>query len=274
MNMRNAIKNSCDVWFYEVAKQLDVDLLADVARRFGLGQVFEIGIPGQKHGIIPDRQWKREYFAGNPENQQWFGGETLSVIIGQGYVTSTPLQLAVMSARLATGKAVKPTLVRGVGDRFVPLAQAPDIAVNKDFLKVVHDGMNAVVNEAGGTARRAKLENPEILMAGKTGTSQVASLQRDPKTGRILKNEELPWRLRDHALFVAFAPTENPRYAAAVVVEHGQSGSRAAAPIAKKIMDAVMTKDPALKQPYRPKVIASSEEPNDELAGNIGGNEG
>jgi len=262
MNMKDAIKHSCDVFFYEVAKQLDVDVLADVARRFGLGQVFEIGIPGQKRGIVPDRAWKREYFASNPENQQWFGGETLSVIIGQGYVTSTPLQLAIMTARLATGKLVKPTLVRGVGERLVPLAPQSDIAFDKKHLDVVHAGMNAVVNEAGGTARRARLENPETKLAGKTGTSQVASLQRDPKTGRILKNEELPWRLRDHALFVSFAPVDNPRYASAVVVEHGQSGSRAAAPIAKKLMDAVMEKDPALKEPYDPRMFAEGSPPD------------
>lgn len=254
MNMRSAIKHSCDVWFYEVAKQLEVDVLADVSRRFGLGQVFEIGIPGQRKGVVPDRKWKRDYFAGNPENQEWFGGETLSVIIGQGYVSSTPLQLAVMTARIASGKAVRPTLVRGVGDRIIPIATAPDINVDPSFLNIVHEGMSAVVNESGGTARRARLENKDILMAGKTGTSQVASLQRDPVTGRILKNSELPWRLRDHALFVAFAPLENPRYAAAVVIEHGESGSRAAAPVAKKIMDAVMKKDPAQKTPFDPRV--------------------
>ncbi len=257
MNMRNAIKNSCDVYFYEVAKQLDVDLLADVARRFGLGQVFEIGIPGEKRGIVPDRAWKSEYFAGNPANQQWFGGETLSVIIGQGYVTSTPLQLAVMTARVATGRAVKPTLVRGVGERLVPLAEPGNVEVDPEHLQLVRDGMNAVVNEAGGTARRARLENKETLLAGKTGTSQVASLQRDPKTGRILKNEELPWRLRDHALFVSFAPYDNPRYASAVVIEHGQSGSRAAAPVAKKLMDAVMERDPAQRTPYDPRIMAA-----------------
>lgn len=257
VDMKGAIKHSCDVWFYEVAKQLEIDLLADVARRFGLGQVFEIGIPGQKKGVIPDRDWKRDYFVSNPENQQWFGGETLSVIIGQGYVTSTPLQLAIMTARLATGKAVRPSLVRGLGSRLVPTANAPDVDVDPQHLDVVRAGMNAVVNEAGGTARRARLDNADTLLAGKTGTSQVASLQRDPKTGRVLRNDELPWHLRDHALFVSFAPYDNPRYASAIVVEHGQSGSRAAAPIAKKLMDAVMAKDPSLKTPFDPRAYAA-----------------
>jgi len=252
MDMRDAIKNSCDVFFYEVAKKLEINLLAKVAREFGLGQVFEIGIPGQKPGIVPDRDWKEAYFASNPENQKWFPGETLSVIIGQGAVTATPLQLAIMTARIATGRQVRPSLVRGVGSQLVPTFDAPPVSVNPGFLNVVRAGMNAVVNEPGGTARRARLENQDIKLAGKTGTSQVASLQRDPKTGRILKNEELPWRLRDHALFVAFAPFDNPRYACAVVIEHGESGSRAAAPIAKKIMDAVMEKDPARKTPYMP----------------------
>jgi len=258
MNMRNAIKNSCDVWFYEVAKQLDIDLLADVARRFGLGDVFEIGIPGQKRGIIPDRKWKREYFAGNPENQKWFPGETLSVIIGQGSVTSTPLQLAVMSARLATGRQIKPSLVRGLGARPIPVPQAEMLNVNPDYLNVVRAGMDAVVNEVGGTARRSRLDNRDIRMAGKTGTSQIVSLQTDPKTGRILKNSELPWHLRDHALFVAFAPVEAPRYALSVVVEHGESGSRTAAPIAKTIMDAVIAKDPARLKPFDPRTVATN----------------
>ena len=139
----------------------------------------------------------------------------------------------------------------------MPLAEPGNVEVDPEHLQLVRDGMNAVVNEAGGTARRARLENKETLLAGKTGTSQVASLQRDPKTGRILKNEELPWRLRDHALFVSFAPYDNPRYASAVVIEHGQSGSRAAAPVAKKLMDAVMERDPAQRTPYDPRIMAA-----------------
>ncbi len=133
--------------------------------------------------------------------------------------------------------------------------------------------MNAVVNEPGGTARRARLENTNIKLAGKTGTSQVASLQRDPKTGRILKNEELPWRLRDHALFVAFAPFDNPRYACAVVIEHGESGSRTAAPVAKTIMDAVMEKDPARKTPYMPPTMEEQGLPERDIAGLATGSE-
>ena len=256
MDMRDAIKHSCDVYFWEIAKQLDVDYLATVARRFGLGQVFEIGIPGQQRGVVPDTTWKKDYFAGNPENQQWFGGETLSVIIGQGYVSSTPLQLAVMASRLATAREVRPTLVRGIGERLVPVPETAALAVNLDHLRVVQDGMIAVVNEIGGTARRARLDNRDVQMAGKTGTSQVVSLQRDPKTGRILKNEELPWHLRDHALFVAFAPADAPRYALSVLVEHGGSGSRSAAPIAKTIMDAVIAKDPASVAPIDPTQFA------------------
>ncbi|MEO1425490.1 MAG: penicillin-binding protein 2 [Pseudomonadota bacterium] len=261
VDMRGAIKHSCDVFFYEVAKKLEIDLLAKVAREFGLGQVFEIGIPGQKKGIIPDRAWKASYFANNPENQQWFGGETLSVIIGQGYVTSTPLQLAIMAARIATGRTIRPSLVRGVGETLVPTPDAAPLEVNPKFLNVVRAGMDAVVNEVGGTARRSRLDLPDmkgVTMAGKTGTGQVASLQRDPKTGRILKNEELPRHLRDHALFVSFAPVDNPRYACAIVVEHGASGSRAAAPVAKKVMEAVMKKDPALRPAYDPRIVAQA----------------
>ncbi|MEO0850584.1 MAG: penicillin-binding transpeptidase domain-containing protein, partial [Pseudomonadota bacterium] len=188
---------------------------------------------------------------------------TLSVIIGQGYVTSTPLQLAIMAARIATGRSIRPSLVRGVGDTLVPTPDAAPLDVNPKFLNVVRAGMDAVVNEGGGTARRSRLDLPDmkgVTMAGKTGTGQVASLQRDPKTGRILKNEELPWHLRDHALFVSFAPVDNPRYACAIVVEHGSSGSRAAAPVAKKVMEAVMKKDPALRPAYDPRTVARAQD--------------
>ncbi|MHA7872009.1 MAG: penicillin-binding protein 2, partial [Hyphococcus sp.] len=244
VNMKGAIKHSCDVFFYEIAKTLDVDLLADVARKFGLGQTFEIGVSGQQRGVVPDRAWKRAYFAGSPENQPWFQGETLSVIIGQGYVTSTPLQLAVMAARVATGRAVRPRLVRAVGDLVVPTAEAPPIDVDQDYLKVVREGMNAVTNEYG-TAARSRLEDPAWQLAGKTGTSQVYQITAEDRAKGLAEPEDLPWERRDHALFVCYMPFENPRYACSVVVEHGIGGSRAAGPKARDIMKAVAEKNPA-----------------------------
>jgi penicillin-binding protein 2 len=244
LDMKGAIKNSCDIYFYEIAKTLDIDILADVARKFGLGQTFEIGISGQQRGIVPDRAWKRAYFAGTPENQPWFQGETLSVIIGQGYVTSTPLQLAVMASRVATGRVVRPRLVRAVGEVVLPAPEAPLIDINQDYLKVVRAGMNAVVNE-WGTAARSRLEDPDWQMAGKTGTSQVYRITAEDRARGLAKPEDLPWERRDHALFISYMPYENPRYACSVVVEHGIGGSRIAGPKAREIMRAVAAKNPA-----------------------------
>jgi penicillin-binding protein 2 len=252
LDMKGAIKQSCDIYFYEIAKKLEIDILADVARKFGLGQTYELGVPGQKKGIIPDREWKRQYFAGQPENQPWFQGETLSVIIGQGYVTSTPLQLCVMTARIASGRAVRPRLVRAVGDLVLPEPSAPLIDINQDYLKVVRAGMNAVTNEYG-TASRSRLEDPNWQMAGKTGTSQVYRITAEDRAKGLAKPEDLPWERRDHALFISYMPYENPRYACSVVIEHGIGGARAAGPKAREIMRAVAVKNPSARIPVDPR---------------------
>ena len=243
LDMEGSIKHSCDVYYWHLASQLNIDHIADVAKRFGLGQTYDLGIGAEAGGIVPSKAWKRAYYRNDPPNQTWFPGETLSVAIGQGAVTASPLQLAVMSARLASHKAVRPRLVRAIGSELLTQEVFEDLPGDPQHIKVVQAGMNAVVNE-WGTAARSSLQ-PDYLMAGKTGTSQVVGLKRDPVTGRRLKNEELPWQVRDHALFVAFAPYDAPRYACAVVVEHGGSGSRAAGPRARDIMRAVLDKDPA-----------------------------
>ncbi len=255
VDMKTALKHSCDIFFYDIAKSLDIDLLADTARKFGLGQTYELGIPGQQRGIVPDREWKREYFAGNPENQTWFQGETLSCIIGQGYVTSTPLQLAVMTARLATGRAVRPRLVRAVGDLVLPAPEASLIDVEPDHLAMVQAGMNAVTNEFG-TAARSRLDDPAWQLAGKTGTSQVYQISAEDRARGLAKPEDLPWARRDHALFVCYMPYENPRYACSVVIEHGIGGSRAAGPKARDIMRLVAERDPSSRKPVDPRTLA------------------
>lgn len=257
LDMKGAIKNSCDVYFYEIAKKLEIDILAEAARKFGLGQTYELGVSGQKRGVVPDRDWKRRYYAGQPENQSWFQGETLSVIIGQGYVTTTPLQLCVMAARVASGRAVRPRLVRAVGDLVLPAPDAPLINVNHDYLEVVRAGMNAVTNE-WGTAARSRLEDPEWQLAGKTGTSQVYSITAEDRAKGLAEPEDLPWERRDHALFVCYMPYENPRYACSVVVEHGIGGARAAGPKARDIMRAVAAKDPASRQPIDPRSLVEA----------------
>ncbi len=254
LNMKGALKHSCDVYFYELAKQLEIDILAEVARKFGLGQTYELGISGQQRGVVPDRAWKRDYFSRSPENQSWFQGETLSCIIGQGYVSSTPLQLAVMTARVATGRAVRPRLVRAVGDVVSPAPEAPLIDIDEKYLSVVRAGMNAVTNE-GGTAARSRLQDPAWQLAGKTGTSQVYRITAEDRARGLADPEDLPWERRDHALFVSYMPYENPRYVCAVVIEHGIGGARVAGPKAREIMRAVAAKDPASKPAIDPRSL-------------------
>ena len=258
VDMRNALKHSCDTFFYTCATQIDIDVIADTARKLGLDQTFELGIPGQHSGVIPDRAWKKRFYASTPENQTWFPGETLSVAIGQGSVSATPLQLAVMAARIATGKELRPRIVRFRGDLELPTPQNADIDIPLEMMQVARDGMYKVVNEPGGTAVRSALDNKEWKLAGKTGTAQVYRITNEERARGLTKPEDLPWHRRDHALFVCFAPFEAPRYACAVVVEHGIGGARVAGPKAKEIMTAVMTKDPARLKPLSPGALAQN----------------
>ncbi len=239
IDVHQAIKQSCDVYFYETARRMGIDKLAATARALGLGQIHDIGLVGQKQAIIPDTAWKKKAL-----RQPWYPGETISCGIGQGYVSATPLQLAVMSARIATGRAVSPHLIaRKAGDEPEPAL----LDVDPVHLELVRAGMVAVVNEPGGTAVRSALAIPDLQMAGKTGTSQVISA----KNRGFLKG----WDGETHALFIAFAPVGAPRYAAACVVEHGGGGSRAAAPVVKDVMTEVLLRDPAA----RPGFLASNQ---------------
>ncbi|HXI86505.1 MAG TPA: penicillin-binding transpeptidase domain-containing protein, partial [Parvularculaceae bacterium] len=255
LDMRGAIKNSCDVYFYTLAQSLDIDVIAAVARKMGLGQTFELGIPGQKAGVIPDRAWKQRYYAGTP-NATWFQGETLSVVIGQGSVTATPLQLAVQAARIATGLEVRPRIVRVWGDKELPPPTPAPIDLDPSYFDVVRAGMDAVVNEAGGTAGRARLDDPAWRLAGKTGTSQLYHISNEDRARGLTQPEDLPWARRDHALFICFSPVDAPRYACAVVVEHGIGGAKMAAPKAQAIMTAVTQKNPAALPAFDPRAVA------------------
>ena len=256
VDMKNSLKHSCDTFYYTMATKIDVDMIADTARKLGLDQTFELGIPGQHSGVIPDRAWKRRFYAGTPENQTWFPGETLSVAIGQGSVSATPLQLAVVASRIASGREVRPRIVRFRGDLELPTPRAARIDIDERFLQIARDGMNAVVNEPGGTATRSAFDNKEWKLAGKTGTSQVFRITNEERARGLTKPEDLPWHRRDHALFVCFAPFEAPRYACSVVVEHGIGGARMAGPKAKEIMTAVMTRDPARLKAMSPGALA------------------
>ena len=242
-----AISQSCDVYFYDVARKVGVDAIAAMARRFGLGAELGIDLPGEQPGLVPDKAWKRRVL-----DQPWHQGETLIVGIGQGYMQTSPLQLAVMTARIANGgRAVRPWLVRPPVGKATPEArgEAERVQVSDWALHFVRQGMFEVVNGARGTARVARLPTRSIQMAGKTGTSQVRRISRSERTTGVRKNEEKPWEERDHALFVCYAPFEEPRYAVAVVVEHGGSGSSAASPIARDIMAKALELDPSRPRP-------------------------
>lgn len=256
VDMKASLKHSCDTFYYDIAQTLDIDLLADTATKLGLGQSYNLGIPGERAGVMPSRAWKAEYYAGDPENQKWYPGETLSAIIGQGAVTSTPLQLAVMAARVASGREIRPRIVRMIGDTVTKQPTFAQIDIDQGYFDVVRAGMNAVTNE-GGTAARSRLENPEWQLAGKTGTSQVYRITAEERAKGLTKPEQLPWERRDHALFICFAPYESPRYACSVVIEHGIGGARAAGPKAREIMRAVMQKDPARIPAIGPAAIAA-----------------
>lgn len=243
-NLHEAIKNSCDTYFYSMSLRVGPDRIAQAARAFGLGQLFDIGIPGQKKGTVPDPAWKKRYFSKTPAQQPWWPGENLSYAIGQGYLQVNCLQLAVMTARLANArKALNPRLVKSVGGKELPPGSAvPDLPFSQEHLAYVRAGM-AAVTEAGGTAFRAsQLGLGDILMAGKTGTAQVRNYSKGGPRGK-----GGPWSLRDHGLFVAFAPVDAPRYALAVIVQHGMGGSTAAAPRAREIMRTALLKDPDLR---------------------------
>lgn len=248
MNMHDAIKHSCDIYFYDVARRIGIDAIEKMAKEFGLGQTFDLEIPGEKQGIVPSRAWKRAV-----TGVSWQQGETLITGIGQGFLLTTPLQLAVMTARLANGGyAVKPRLTRAIGGELLPVPQAPKIDVDPQWLKIVQDGMNGVSNEPGGTAFRARITDAGMELAGKTGSAQVRRISMAERLAGVRKNEALAWHLRDHALFICFAPVAEPRYAMSLVIEHGGSGSGAAAPAARDIMREVQLRNPVSRQAYAP----------------------
>ena len=230
VDLRESLEQSCDVYYYELAQKVGIDAIAAMARRFGMGEEFDLPLSAVRSGIMPDKAWKQESYG-----QSWRVGDSLNASIGQGYVLSTPMQLAVMSARLATGLRVMPRLVRARGGLPDPDPVFEPLDVSAQSLRLVRDGMDAVVNGRRGTAGRSRITG-EFDMAGKTGTSQVRNITADERARGVTKNEQLPWNRRDHALFVAFAPYDAPRYAISVIVEHGGGGSSAAAPPARDIL--------------------------------------
>jgi penicillin-binding protein 2 len=241
VELRKALRESCDVYFYKLAERLGVNRIAAYAKRFGLGAPLGVGLDNEKGGVIPTEQWKLKRFG-----KKWYSGETLSVGIGQGYVLTTPVQLASMIATVANeGTVYQPHLVRRIVDsegRTLKEFQPQVISrtgIKPRTFKLVKDGLFAVVNEPHGTGAMARLS--EVTVAGKTGSSQVVKL-RDSKGG-------VPYQFRDHALFVAFAPYDKPEIAVAVIVEHGEHGASAAAPVAGSVLRAYFEGKGVIKRP-------------------------
>jgi penicillin-binding protein 2 len=258
LDLVQGLINSCDVYFYDVAHRVGVDKIADMCRRFGLGAPTGLDIPGEKGGLVPTRSWKMA-----AHHQAWTGGDTYVLGIGQGYILTTPLQLAVMTARIANGgRLITPHLIKGYrsgassGDEdaqggshavaFDPEAAAapplPSIGVDPAYIAVVQHGMDLVVNQPGATAYRSRQKNPAFRMAGKTGTSQVKRITMAERAHGVIKTEDRPWRERDNALFIGFAPVDRPKYAVAVVVEHGGGGAAVAGPMARDILEFALTR--------------------------------
>ena len=235
VSLYEALMGSCDIYFYRVGLKLGVDRLARYANEFGLGRRTGVPLPHESSGLIPTSSWKKKRF-----REAWQEGETLSVAIGQGFNLATPLQLARMVAVVANrGRLVTPNLVKAMvrsgSGKEVPEPEGVigKVKVKRAHLDLIHKGMVGVVNDRHGTARRAKVKG--IKVAGKTGTSQVVSLKFERSFG---KKENVPWKYRSHALFVAYAPADDPQVAMAVVLEHGGSGGADAAPVAQKVLDA------------------------------------
>ena len=228
-NVVEALKNSCDIFFYEVALQLGIEKIADMARKLGMGKATNVGLDNEKNGLIPDEAWKMAKYG-----EKWQQGESVIAGIGQGYVLATPLQLVTMVSRVVNGGyEIKPTFQKlSLQDK----GKIRKINISRKNIEIVKQGMFEVVNSKKGTANTAQFDIDGIKMGGKTGTTQVRRITLEERRKGILKDEDLPWRLRNHALFVGYAPQDKPKYAVAVVVEHGSSGSGVAAPIASKIL--------------------------------------
>ena len=258
MNMRSAIKRSCDVYFYEIARKLGVDRLSKTAKQFGLGKKVLEGFLEEREGVVPSTKWKKKFIG-----QNWYLGETLHSGIGQGYFLSTPIQLCLMSAQIANGGyEIKPRIIydkENINDNLKEYIDFknnnPEQSItteillsnfklktlfrNQENINFVKDAMFASTNEPGGTSYRSRLKDKKFMFAGKTGSSQIKRFTEAQREAEI-KQSELDYADRDHALYIAFAPYDNPKYSISVVIEHGGTGSSSAAPIAKKVIKKVI----------------------------------
>lgn len=236
MNLRDSLKQSCDVYYYDLAQRVGIEKISAMARRLGLGERHDVPMSAVAGGLIPTKSWKAEN-----RGNDWVIGDSLNAAIGQGFVLTSPLQLAVMTARLATNRAVSPRLIKSIEGVETPSGAGEPLGFSREMISQVQGGMFAVANENRGTGYSTRIDDKALRMAGKTGTSQVRNITKAERARGVFRNEDLPWERRDHALYVGFAPFDAPKYAISVVVEHGGGGSTAAAPIARDIMLAAQT---------------------------------
>ena len=229
VDLVKSLRESCDVYYYELAQKVGIEKIAEVARILGLGQSFDIEMSAVTSGIVPDKIWKQK-----ARSREWVVGDTVNSSIGQGYVLSSPLQLAVMIARIATGNEILPKLIKSVNG--VEKEKIPDqINLNENNLNLIRKALFEVTNHKRGTAYHSRVLDKKSQIIGKSGTSQVRNISAVERTQGVLDNKDLPWEQRDHALFVNYAPYDDPKIAVSIVVEHGGSGSTVAAPIARDI---------------------------------------
>lgn len=235
VSIRDALAQSCNVFFYKISQDLGVDAIADMSKRFGLGKKTGIELMSEESGLVPSREWKKETLG-----KDWYNGETINASIGQGYMLVTPIQMAIVAAQIANGgKKVKPTLLKKEDDaaqinlerqgKVEEPSKDEMIKISQNYLSIVREGMEKVVNSPFGTAYQSRIQDKKFAMAGKTGTVQVRHRVEDKKA-------VIPRKYRNHALFVGYAPIDNPRFAVSVIIEHGGSGSFMAAPIAKEVL--------------------------------------
>ena len=234
VSLKNAMKQSCDIYFYEIARRLGVDRLSETAKKFGLGEkVFDNLFQNEKKGLVPNTQWKKNALGGG-----WLLGETMITGIGQGYIQTTPIQLCLMTAQIANGGyKIYPKITvednNNYFDKFTPLFK------NQKNIKIIQDSIYSSTNEVMGTSYSSRINDLKYRFAGKTGTAQVKRITEEERE-LDLKTSEIPYEQRDHALYVAYGPTKNPRYALSIIIEHGGSGGTTAAPIAKKLFKVII----------------------------------
>ncbi len=227
VDLEQALMHSCDVYFYEMAQQIGAEKITSMAKRLGFGAPVNIGIKGEREGLVPTPEWKKKRF-----KDDWRTGDTVNLSIGQGFLGTTPMQLVYMTAQIANGgKKIKPHVIKGEG-----VNTPASLGLKKEHLNLIKRGMNKVVNHEKGTAYRSRINVNGEKMAGKTASTQVRRITKKEREKGIIKQEDLPWKYRDHGMFAAFAPVQNPRFAIVVMIEHGGGGSSSAAPVAAKIL--------------------------------------